>query len=119
MSQDEVETEERKDSWSAVLLEGLSGAPEPKSPLFVRLIYAAFLALIMPVMWPLLMGMMLLVFSLALVLVGVTMIFAPVWVVVFGISKERTERFEVEVDKDKASAVTAAVRGAGGRVSRR
>lgn len=119
MSQDEVETEEQKDSWSAVFLEMLSEYPEPTSPLYARLTYAAFLAVIMPVLWPVIMGMMLVVFSMAFVLIGVSMLFAPVWVAIFGLRKETTERLEVEVDKDKVAAVTDAVRGVGGKVSRR
>lgn len=99
MRQGEVETEEKKDSWSTVLLEILSESPEPNSPLFVRATYAAFLVLVMPVLWPMLMGMILVLF--------------------FGIERKNTERLEVEVDKDRVSAVTAAVRSAGGKVSRR
>ncbi len=119
MRQGEVETEEKKDSWSTVLLEILSESPEPNSPLFVRATYAAFLVLVMPVLWPMLMGMILVVFCATVFAVGAGLLISPIMVLFFGIERKNIERLEVEVDKDGVSAVTAAVRSAGGKVSRR
>ena len=95
--------------------------PPPDAPLEKRLLAAALLAVTLPLWWPLLVGLLYLVWllmGLVLSLAAVVLLAAPV-AAIFGIEEKTTQRFDVEVEKDKVVDFKEAASKVGAKVEER